>query len=261
MKTQCPACKAVTDVSTADLRASYGMYRCSRCSHEFDAFEHVHSPLVDRIAKRTPKPVQITKEPEVIQDVADDMHSDDSDAAIIDEFMQDVGSHSITHDTAIEEMKAAPVKSGNGWAAFFTIILVLVVLGQFAWIKRAEILRLPAAQPLCAYLDCSVAEQRNPNAFRVLSRELEADKTDARLLTLSLSFRNYADFAQRAPQMQLSLIDSVNSVLLRRTLAPSEYLPREIDAEKLIEPGQKIDIQLSIEDPGPQASGFTIDFF
>jgi hypothetical protein len=162
---------------------------------------------------------------------------------------------------SIEDMKAAPVKSGGGWATFFTIIFVLVALGQFAWIKRAEILRLPAAQPLCAYLDCSVAEQRNPGAFRVLSRELEANKTDSRLLTLSLSFRNYADFAQRAPQMQLSLIDSVNSVLLRRTLAPSEYLPRGMDDKKLIEPGQKIDIQLSIEDPGPQASGFTIDFF
>ena len=261
MKTQCPACKAVTDVSTADLRASFGMLRCSRCTHEFDAFEHMHSPLVERIAKSTPKPTQISQEPEVIQEIADDMHSDDSDAAIIDEFMQDVGSHSITHDTSIEDMKAAPVKSGGGWATFFTIIFVLVALGQFAWIKRAEILRIPAAQPLCAYLDCSVAEQRNPGAFRVLSRELEANKTDSRLLTLSLSFRNYADFAQRAPQMQLSLIDSVNSVLLRRTLAPSEYLPSGMDDKKLIEPGQKIDIQLSIEDPGPQASGFTIDFF
>jgi len=150
---------------------------------------------------------------------------------------------------------------GTPWWQGLLILLLLVLLGlQLAWFNRVQLLQLPQTNPLCQWLDCSVVHPRDPTAFEVISRQLQADPTVPGALRLQLRYRNTAERSQPLPQLQLALFDNAGSTLARRTFLPHEYLFPAPAEDRLAAPQEVFTIELMFEDPGARASGFKIDF-
>jgi hypothetical protein len=97
--------------------------------------------------------------------------------------------------------------------------------------------------------------------MRVLQREIAPARNQPGWLTLNATVRNEAEYPQALPDVQLSLLDNLGRPLLRRRLAPPDYLFPPPRPEQTIAPGEVFTLSVDFRDPGHEASGFMLDFY
>lgn len=146
------------------------------------------------------------------------------------------------------------------WQFLLLASLILATIVQIAWLTRNHWLPLPQGQWACAWLDCSRTEPRAPASFRILQRQLLTDPQHPDTLRLQARVRNDADFAQPLPDLQLSLLNNLGTVIARRRLSPEQYRSPAPSKTAKIAAGEVFTIDLLFADPGTQASGFKIQF-
>lgn len=179
-------------------------------------------------------------------------------------------------------------RSGLRWLwALAALLALLLLLGQAAIFYRSELAtRVPALRPLldraCGMLECTVAYPRDIRQLTVESSSLEtwgrpgtgafpvATDNDAdqalaasdqpRRLALTVVLRNRAQFAQSWPAIELSLTDFSETVVARRVLLPSSYLPPQQLSEPLAA-GVERTLRIPIETSQAKASGYRIAVF
>ncbi len=158
-------------------------------------------------------------------------------------------------------------RNGAGYRiiGFLSILLLfLLALGQFAWLERDRLLEYPQArtmlQQICQLANCKLPVRRDLGEFRVLSRRVGSHPEVKNALRVKVDFANQASFAQPYPQLLLSLFD-INEVLAaRRLFTPEEYLGHPQSGHSLLQPGQKVSVEMGLDDPGETLTGFKFDF-
>ena len=147
------------------------------------------------------------------------------------------------------------------WYGLLTTCLLVALGLQLAWQHREELLaRYPVLERLCEHVTCRPSVIRAPERFRILQRDIKPTANEPDSLTLTASFRNIASIAQVLPDIQLSLLDTDGSVLIRRRLSPADYLYPAPADQAAVAPGEVITIAVDFKDPGYVATGFIIDF-
>jgi len=253
VKIHCPQCGTVSDLDTQTLDDTGGIARCDRCGHVFDALQRPKdaSPRGKAGADSAgPDPQQRTGRAATASGAP---------------FGMPAGLPMPEPSSGAASDPLAPFRPrqdrGPRWGQWLLlVILTLTLLLQLAWINRAEWLGLPQARPLCEWIDCQPVQKRDPRAFAIIERRLQADPQLAQALRLHLRFRNRADFAQPLPLIQLSLLDNAGSVLARRTFEAAEHLFPAPAKNTLAQPQEVFTIELLLVDPGARASGFEINF-
>ena len=114
------------------------------------------------------------------------------------------------------------------WSLLSLVLLVAVAL-QLAYFLRDYIaLKIPAARPAleaaCAQIGCSLSLPKNAALIQIIGSDLQAEPTNADLLTLKLTLGNRAPYTQAWPVIVLTLTDAKDQPQARRSFAPSEYL-------------------------------------
>lgn len=152
---------------------------------------------------------------------------------------------------------------GRRWPYTLLALLLAMAFGlQLAWQYRDSLLqRFPELEPLCTRLPCRPALVRAPEQLRILQRDVRPTANQPGSLSLSARIRNESEFAQPLPDIQLSLLDNDGGVVLRRRLAPAEYLYPPPAEDQTLNAGEVITISIDFQDPGHLASGFQIDLF
>ncbi len=149
-----------------------------------------------------------------------------------------------------------------GWwvvaLALAAALLLQIVLADRARLAGDADWR-PRLEAVCGVLRCSLPPWREPDAFRVTSREVRPHPTASGALLVTTSFRNDARWPQAWPLMEVALHDLDGQALGLRRFAPAEYLGSP-PASPLIAPGQSAIATLEILDPGKRAVAFTFDF-
>lgn len=112
------------------------------------------------------------------------------------------------------------------------LLLVLLAAAQLAYLFRTElVIAQPALKPLfeqaCARLGCILPAPRRADLISIESSELNPDTERAPLLRLNALLRNGATHAQDWPHLELSLTDTSDRPIVRRVLAPADYLPAD----------------------------------
>lgn len=112
------------------------------------------------------------------------------------------------------------------------LLLVLLAAAQLAYLFRTELaIAQPALKPLfeqaCARLGCTLPAPRRADLISIESSELNPDTERAPLLRLNALLRNGATHAQDWPHLELSLTDTSDRPIVRRVLAPADYLPAD----------------------------------
>jgi predicted Zn finger-like uncharacterized protein len=162
----------------------------------------------------------------------------------------------------IEDTLYEPPRRRRPLLALLTVVLALALAAQLAWIYRAPLLeRFPQIEPLCEHLPCRPSLVHAPERMRVLQREIAPARNQPGWLTLNATVRNEAEYPQALPDVQLSLLDNLGRPLLRRRLAPADYLFPPPRPEQTIAPGEVFTLSVDFRDPGHEASGFMLDFY
>lgn len=115
----------------------------------------------------------------------------------------------------------------------------------------------PLLAMLCGGLGCELPPWREPQAFRVVERDVRA--THPGVLRVSARVRNDARWPQPWPILVLTLSDANGQRVAMREFLPRDYHGGAPTSSQLAS-GQTVALSMDIVEPGPQAVAFTFDF-
>jgi len=177
-----------------------------------------------------------------------------------------------SEDYVLEELQekggaSNSVVSKIAWVTLI-IFLLLVLLVQFAYLKRAELVKYPSVRPaleimctaISVVMKCEIPEPKDTDAISLVERNVVSHPNAKNALLITSVIKNNAGFTQPYPKLVLTFSDINQKVLARRTFIPSEYLTKDVNISSGMAPSVPIKIMLEIVDPGQEAVNFEFDF-
>lgn len=111
----------------------------------------------------------------------------------------------------------------------------------------------------CATLGCDLALPRKASLVGIETSDLSPDAGGK--LTLAATLKNRAPFAQEFPHLELTLTDTADRALVRRVLAPADYLPPQTLVAAGFGANAELAVNLVVEAPGVPAAGYRLYLF
>lgn len=143
-------------------------------------------------------------------------------------------------------------------AGLAALLMVQVVASDFGPLAANASTR-PWLQRMCDALRCTLPPWREPQALRMLQRDVRSDPKRPGLLRISASFRNDARWAQPWPRLRVTLADADGRAIAARDVSAREYLGATATA-KGIASGQVAGVAFDVVDPSPRVTAFTFEF-
>lgn len=248
LTTRCPTCGTAFRVQPGQLSARSGKVRCGKCASVFDGVAALVEEGTERLALE-PSPQLGLFDP-----------SRRPAASAADEAVP------------LPQFMAEPDVPRRGWQwlwGFLVLLAVLALAAQSAYRFRSELAAtVPAARaPLdaaCRLLGCTVQLPRRPDLMSIDSSELQADPRRQGIIVLNAVLRNRARFAQDYPALELTLTDDAERPVLRRVLAPRDYLEAARAAQLLsqgIAPGGEASLRVYLDSSRSPATGYRLYLF
>lgn len=155
-------------------------------------------------------------------------------------------------------------KRGGLWWSIGILTLLLLALSQFAWFGRNKLMHYPDSrmllQSVCKQIGCELPTIRAPEQIQVLSRAITSHPKVDNALLIQLTIANKASFSQPYPMLQIGLYSSEDLLVVQRRFQPKEYLTNNNQSGQL-SPGKALYVELEIQDPGSDVTGFKLEFF
>ena len=245
LATRCPVCGTAFRVQAGQLSARGGKVRCGKCAAVFDGVAGLVEEGTERLALE-PSPQLGLFDPSRRPAPA-------PEDAPLPRFMAEPD---------------APPRAPWLWAVL-ALLAALALAAQAGYRFRSELAStLPAARaPLaaaCRLLGCTVPLPRRPDLMSIDSSELQADPRRQGIIVLNAVLRNRARFAQDYPALELTLTDDAERPVLRRVLAPREYLDAARAAQLLsqgIAPGGEASLRVYLDSSRSPATGYRLYLF
>jgi predicted Zn finger-like uncharacterized protein len=162
-------------------------------------------------------------------------------------------------------LEAAPAPRPHlpRWAVTAAAVaLVLVLMAQVIHHYRADLAESgPLRAPLTAlYRNLGAPLEPRWNMASYEIRQLGASTDGAAgNLVVRASISNRATHDQPLPLLRVVMQDRYGNRVAARDLKPAEYLGRGAPQVTLLGAGQRVDVQVALQDPGQIATGFEID--
>jgi predicted Zn finger-like uncharacterized protein len=262
--TACPACQTQFEVTDEQLQAYAGKVRCGECDHVFDAGSHLLSSL-------TP-PLPAADTTEVASDAAvyfkvsaEATQSDNTAAApdfsvrpdlplddVLSTPLHAEGANSepvipaFLRDIFLADERPVPVESAASQRVFLALAgALLLLLGlQITYFSRTSLAATyPQTKPLllalCKPLHCDISVPREIAQLTIDDADIQEHKERQGVLIFSSVLMNHGSVAQAYPTVELTLTNTADEPVLRKTLAPSEYLPAAVKVADGLAPQQE----------------------
>ena len=247
--TRCPICGTAFRVQSSQLAAHSGTVRCGKCGGVFNGVAAlVEEEGEDRLT--------IGPSPQL---------------GLFDPGRQAVAAAS---GAAAQDLPGflAPEPRRRRAIWLWVLAVVLGVLGlaaQFTYRFRAELAASNATArealvAVCRSLGCDLPLPRHPELMSIDASELQADTRRDGLIILTASIRNRARFAQDYPALELTLTDENDRPVLRRVLAPRDYLDAPRSAELMrqgISGGSEAALRVYLDTNRTRAIGYRLYLF
>lgn len=147
-----------------------------------------------------------------------------------------------------------------------SLIVALLLTAQLLIHYRTEIIAgRPDTRPMfvaaCVMLGCEIALPRKIDLIGIDASDLAPDEKRPGTLHLTALLRNRAPYAQAWPHLEVTLTDAQERPLLRRALAPAEYLPAGVVAADGFPARNEQAVQLTMTTAGVPAVGYRLYVF
>lgn len=288
--TSCPECNTQFVVKKEQLKAYDGQVRCGTCQHVFNAKTYLIKQT--RAKKAAPTKVEAVlseislapdTQPETTEHIevtvpahlldqsfeettATTPANDDIASATQAEPNQDnYQTPSFLNDLTVDE----PLDKGwrrrpFSWAAFaLSVVLLLLLLGQSTYFLRTEIASLyPQTKPLltqaCQVLKCTVPLPQQIDLLTIDDSDMQEHLTYQNVLVFSSTLINHANFAQAYPNIELTLTNTEDEPVLRRTFKAADYLQSTTSAALGIAAKEEIRIKLQLNTSDIAVAGYRV---
>lgn len=262
--TQCPQCGTHFKITEEQSKSHQGLVRCGKCKTVFNAVENLYIepqqldlPLVlDEIADYTgmyaaydesaEKDKLVSISPEAAGRLANDF------SHIPDVYLTGTGKRPSPRHTRLWTSGAA--------------FLMLVLLLQVVYFLRVEIAaRLPGLKPAmlstCAVFKCTISLPQKIDLLSIESSELEADTSQANIITLHALLRSRAPYALAYPHIELTLTDIQDNAIARRAFGPGDYLAPGEDEQRGFPANREASIKLHFNTTDLKPAGYRLFLF
>ena len=262
--TRCPGCRTVFRVTDAQLELRDGQVRCGHCRTVFDGREHLISLAPTIPAEGDELPDELAEGPPTVT-----LRS----ARALDPPPELPPPPPAKPDSAVdyENRFAWETKRPRSrlWVFLGGIgipLLVFALLAQALFHFRDTLAaNSPAVKPLlvraCAAVGCTIQPLRSVSALSIDASDLQADPAHRGLLILTATIRNRAPYAVGFPHLELSLTDAQDQVVVRRALAPADYLGGTADAAAGIAGNSEVPVKIFIDASATTQAGYRLYLF
>ncbi len=150
------------------------------------------------------------------------------------------------------ELHETPAARHPWWWSLASLLLLLPLLAQMALHYRVELATLlPESKPLlaavCAQFECEIALPRKVDLLSIEASDLHPDPQYKGQLLLTATLKNRAPFVQTYPHLELTLTDTIDQAVLRKVLAPGEYLAKASNPAAGFAANGDVSVTLSLE--------------
>ena len=250
LATRCPSCGTAFRVQAAQLAQRGGRVRCGKCSTVFDGVAALNEPAAAREpAEKEPSPQLALFEPSEALPIQDPVNL--AQPAPQADFLRE----------------GPPPRGGAMWGVG-ALIALIALLFQAVLLYRTELCVLfpGTREPLaaiCRLLGCTLHLPRKPDLMSIETSDLESDRRHDGVIVLNAVIHNRAPFAQEYPALELTLTDERDQPVLRRVLAPAEYLQNApaAGAARGIAPGSETTLRLHFHTGSVRPVGYRLYLF
>lgn len=144
------------------------------------------------------------------------------------------------------------------------LLALLALAGQFFYYNFDALARDQRSRPLlenlCLIARCELPARVDISRIRSANLLVRQHPEFPNALAIDVILYNRADFEQPFPVLQMHFTDAGGREVSARSFRPEEYLSGELAGVRLMPPQTPIHVGLSMLDPGPQASGYRLEF-
>jgi predicted Zn finger-like uncharacterized protein len=253
LTTRCQVCATTFRVQRAQLAARGGRVRCGKCGTVFDG--------VAGLVEEGVEGVRVEPSPQLgLFDPSRHAYAG----------TQSAHAAGLADDAPLPEFLMEPVsppRSGLLWG-FLAFLAAAILTLQATYRYRTEIAVLvPSVRPglllACRYFQCEIPLPRRPDLLSIESSDLQADNRSETIIVLNALLHNRAPFPQEYPSLELTLTDDADRPVLRRVLAPGEYLEpaRSASVGQGLAAGADVALRVSLDASRSRATGYRLYLF
>ena len=251
METSCEQCQSRFRLTEDELRQAYGKVRCGECGAVFNALLTLKSyegDLPDGYFERQ------SEESRRLQEEFD--REQQIDAA---------KNRNLSLQEAMYGSDRRSFFSAGPLTWFIGILLLAAVgIAQAIYYKRYQLIEDPRFQlqviNLCEVLPCEESGFSSTGQLRLLERNVFTHPVAPDALMVTGSFVNQAPFAQKMPDLLISLFDIQGKLIANRLFQASDYLLEDRN-RTTVAPQKPVQFRLEIVDPGTDALTYEFEFF
>jgi predicted Zn finger-like uncharacterized protein len=237
--TRCQVCATAFHVQRSQLAARGGKVRCGKCGTVFDGVAGLVEEGLDSF--------QLEPSPQL--GLFDPSRRSESDSEALPEFL-------------LREERQP--RSRLLWGLLILAAAALLA-AQLGYRYRAEIAALaPASTELlaaaCKALRCNPSPPKRPDLMSIESSDLQTDPRSESLFVLNAVLRNRAPFAQDYPALELTLTDEGDRPVVRRVLAPADYVGATRSDQSLAA-GAEASFRVTLDAGRTRATGYRLYLF
>ena len=282
MLTRCPGCTTTFRVTPEQVKARHGKVRCGRCQHVFDAIEFlVDAPAqVPGAAEQAPSapapaapvvPVQAAITEPAVPDTPEtpaaithpDLPEEDPEVAA----RTPVASDDILLQPSPLSTSYAKGSQGQtpSWPwAIASLLVLLALITQLMVAYRVDLAtKYPGMQPvlsaLCEQLQCVIELPSKAELVSIEASDLHPAKKGG--LELTATLRNSATHVQSWPHLELTLTDGADKPIVRKVIAPAQYLPATQSETDGFAANGELAVQLLLDAGTLPAAGYRLYLF
>jgi predicted Zn finger-like uncharacterized protein len=276
MHSQCPNCDTVYRITAEQLKLARGKVRCGQCQIVFDALEKLQQlpePAAAVVPTEPAPPAEPGFENEFDTASEIDLDSDlnfkpESTTTDAPAVAADCGPiyatsdvleplHLVGEDEARDIVKT-PVWGKRFWTAMAVIATLLLPVQWHIMHHGTSLDFAPvraAAALFCNAVPCPSRQDQLADVS-VAQREVRRHPNYSNALLMSITLLNEGQLPIPAPIVGVRFTDSNGRLVAYRYFGPTDYLPEESPAEKLIQPQLPLLLVLEVLDPGPNAVSY-----
>jgi predicted Zn finger-like uncharacterized protein len=240
--TRCPVCATAFRVQRSQLGALGGKVRCGKCGQIFDG--------VASLVEEGVEPLHIEPSPQLGLFDSSRRVSTVEDDAPLPAFMAD----------------PAPARRATLLWSLLAVLAAAALAAQAVHRYRSEIAaQLPGARDslaaACRLAGCQVLLPRRIEQMILESSDLQADARRDGVIVLNALLKNRATLPQEFPALELTLTDEGERPVLRRVLAPRDYLDASRALEQGIAANDEVPLRIYLDASRVRATGYKLRAF